>query len=38
MNAPGLKGLLEQIQQAASQEESPFLRYVFDVFVTNDPQ
>lgn len=32
MLCPGLEEVFRQLQQAASQGESPFLRYVFDVF------
>ena len=32
MLCPGLEELILQLQQAASQGESPFLRYTFDVF------
>ena len=34
--APSLEALVCQLQEAAAQGESPFLRYVFDVFVLGD--
>lgn len=37
MRAPGLAELVSQIQSAANVDTVPFVRYVFDVFVTGGP-
>ena len=37
MKAPGLSELVSQLQSAAHPGSSPYIRYVFDLFVTNQP-
>ncbi len=37
MKAPGLGELVSQLQSAAHPGSSPYIRYVFDLFVTNQP-
>lgn len=37
MLAPGLNALVTQLQSAAQPGATPYIRYVFDLFVTNQP-
>ena len=37
MKAPGLSELVSQLQSAAHPGSVPYIRYVFDLFVTNQP-
>lgn len=37
MKAPGLSELVSQLQSAAQPGDMPYIRYVFDLFVTNQP-
>ena len=37
MRAPGLAELVRQLQSAAHPQTMPYIRFVFDVFVTNQP-